>query len=114
DTGPRRPFALCGFACGASGRRLQRVKPLLRAIDVLARAGLPVFVDSRRGAGAVDMAHAVGLAEGQAAVADVELVAVKGANGRTGGPVLLLVVLASVATADKAACRPRRNQLNGP
>src|SRR6266498_48523 len=47
----------------ASGRRLQRVEPLLRAVDVLARACLPVLVDPRRRGGAVHMADAVGLAE---------------------------------------------------
>ena len=56
------------------------------------------------------MADAVGLAEREVAVADVELIAVEGANGRAGRPVALLVVLAAVARAAEAAGRQGRNQ----
>src|SRR4029078_10244438 len=103
DIGPRPTSGPCGFGCAASGWWLQRVEPLLGAVYVLTRSCLLVLVHPRRRARANDVADAVGLAEREVAVADVELVAVEGANGRAGRPIALLVVLAAWARAPQHA-----------
>src|SRR5881227_1117274 len=95
---------------GHLARGLQWIEPLLDPVDVLAGPGEAVLLDLRAGAGADHLGDAVRLAEHQAAAADVELVAIEGADRRAGRPVAFLVVLAAVAGAAEAAGRQCRDQ----
>src|SRR5437588_9277935 len=88
-------------------RRLERIEPLLGPVDVLARPGFLVAVDLRGGAAADHVRDRVGTEQDQAAVVDLERVAVERAYGRAGDAVALGVVLASVARAAVAGGHDR-------
>src|SRR5690349_15156677 len=97
----RRISALVGFRLTAMSvvRRLEGIEPLLRPVEMLAWPGLLVLVDLRGRAGAHHVRDGVRAEEDQPAVGDLERVAVERADGRTGDPVSLRVVLAAVARA---------------
>src|SRR6266478_9072951 len=93
--------------------RVERVEDLLDPVDVLAGADCFVLVDLRLPACAVDLRHRVRAEEDDAAVVDLEVVAVEGAYGRACGAVALRVVLAAVARAAEA-CRDDRQERDLP
>src|SRR5712691_11771093 len=80
-------------------RRVERIEDLLDAVDVLARADLFVLVDLCLRAGAVDVRDGVRAEQYQAAVVDLEGVAVERTHRRAGRAVALRVVLTAVAGA---------------
>ena len=80
-------------------RRLDGIEQLLGAVDVLARAGLLVLVDLGLAPVPSTCETEYVLSRIEAAVVDLERVAVERADRRAGGPVPLGVVLAAVARA---------------
>src|SRR5215218_5440244 len=101
---PFIPLRVCVVAISRppSVRRLEGVHPRLGARHGLARALELELLDLGGLTRALDLRHAVEVAEHETAVHDVELVAVEPAHRRPCDAVALLVVRAAVAGADEA------------
>src|SRR3954464_5227388 len=91
-------------------RRVEGIEPLLRAVDVLARADRLVLVDLRLGALSVDVRYRERRQQHEAAVVDLVVVPVERAHRRAGGAVALRVVLTAMARTAEAGGHRRRQR----